>query len=324
MPKHIFKPSPQRLIWFFVHSLILILSVYFILTIDSWMLRLLLSIIVGHSFACVFFLGHEIAHGTVVKDKKLIIFFSTICFAPFGLHGKGWVYAHNGKHHLNTQHSVKDPDCFGNKKYRYNKILQRMTKFLPGSGSPLSYLFMFWYFSFYAIYIVWIYKPSIFTNRRDKIESRLFLILVYALWILFSALAMPFGFLYLFLIPLLISNFVVMSYISTNHFLNPLTSEVNDSLVNSLTVKTYKIFNVLHMNFSYHVEHHVFPYVNPKYAPLISRALKEKFPNEYNEMSQAKAIKLLYQRPKFYHDEVTLINPENKQKYPTIILDDII
>ncbi len=323
LPKYVFKPVPQRLTWFFINYAIVIAGVFLIINFSEWGIQLISSILIGHSFGCLFFLGHEITHGTVIKNKKAILFFSSLCYLPWGLHGRAWIHAHNGKHHQHTQHSVKDPDCFGSKKYKRNKILQTLNNLLPGSGSWASYTFLFWFFSFYCIYIQWLHKPNIFTNKADEKTSKRFLLAVYAVWITIATFVTPFGFIYLFLIPLLISNAVVMSYISTNHFLNPLTEETNDPLVNSLSVKTNKFFNFLHLNFSYHVEHHVFPYVSPKYAPMIAKVLKEQFPNDYNEMGHAEALSLLYQRPKFYYNDVTLINPSTKKKYPTIVLEDV-
>lgn len=115
-----------------------------------------------------------------------------------------------------------------------------------------------------------------------------------------------------------------MSYIVTNHFLNPLTEDVNDAMVSSLTVDTPAFIRFLHLNFNYHIEHHIFPSVNPTYAPLISKLLSEKYPTKYNHMPHWKALWLIYQRPKFYYDEGTLVHPKSKRKYPTLYLEDLI
>ncbi len=324
LPKYVFSPVPGRIWWLYFHVGIMVTCGILIFKLDYVWLDILLSLVIGHSMACNFFLGHEITHGAVVKNKKLIHFYANICFVPWGLYGSAWIHAHNGRHHQHTQHSIKDPDCFGSKKYRYNKILQQLTRFLPGSGTWMSYTFLFWFFTFYTFYIVRVFTPDIFPDRRTKTISTAFFILAYTAWPLLAALAIPYGFLYFFLVPVLVANFVVMSYIATNHFLNPLTEDVNDPLVNALSVKTWRVIDFIHLNFSYHTEHHIFPYVSPKYAPLVAAAIKEKFPGKYNEMSHAKALRLLYQRPKFYYDELTLLDPKTQQRYPTIVLEDVI
>lgn len=322
LPKHIFKPVPQRLIWFFIHYAVIITCACFIVQSDSWVTGILLSIVMGHSMGVTWFLGHEMAHGCIVKNKTLIVILSSICFAHWGLYAKAWISWHNRKHHHATQHPYKDPDCYG-KKYAKHAEMAKIEKFLPGSGSWLSYTYFFWVYSFYTYYVVWI-QPRIFANTKEKVESRLFFILVYAAWITAAVLLHPLGIIYLFLIPLMMSNFVMMAYSATNHFINPLTEETNDPLVNSLTVDTNWFFNFLHLNFSYHVEHHLFPYMSPKYAPLVARVLKEKFPEKYHHMPHWKALKLYYQCPSFYHDDVTLLNLKTKERYPTIVLEDLI
>jgi fatty acid desaturase len=323
LPKYIFKPVPERLLWLLPHYIIIFFCGYCIFKIDYPLLSLFLSILVGHSLAVIFMVGHEVAHGSVIKNKSLIILLSSICFAQFGLYGKAFVSWHNCKHHHHTQHPFRDPDCFGKKQCLKNRYIQRITKWLPGSGSFLSYTFLFWFFSYYTLHIVW-FQRNIFVNRREKIESRTYSIASYIVWIFISCYLHPLGLIYFFLIPLVVSNFTLMSYLSTNHFLSPLTEEINDPLANSLTVDTWKIFRILHLNFNYHIEHHVFPYVSAKYAPVISKLLKEKFSAKYNHMSHRKALKLLYQRPKFYYDDVTFINPVTQEKFPTIIIDELI
>lgn len=322
LPKYIFKPVPARLLWLPVHLLIIAISSYFIYFSAYWFVQLPLAMLVGHSLAVIFMLGHEIAHGSVVKNKTLIVFLSNVCFASFGLHAKAFIAFHNRKHHHLTQHPYRDPDCFG-KQCTKNKMLLKIQKTLPGSKSFISYTFLFWFFSFYTFYNVW-FQKRIFVNRREKKISRIYSVLCYCTWIALATYIHPHGLLYFFFVPFITSNFVVLSYLSTNHFLSPLTEEVNDPLVNSLTVDTSRFLRFIHLNFNYHVEHHIFPYVNPTYAPMVAEVLKEKFAKKYNHIKHNAALKLLYQRPKFYYDDVTLINPRTQEKYPTIIFDDFI
>lgn len=324
LPNTIYKPRPSKLIWLSIHYVFISFLVFQILNSQSWGVNIVLSVLIGHSLGIVGFLGHEINHGAVVRNKKAIALLGSVCFAHWGLHSKAWMNQHNRLHHKNTQDSCKDPDCFGRiQYYKYSRKLKNMELFLPGSGSLLSYTFLFWWFSFHTIYIVW-FNPYIFNKSSDKIISQIFMIAVYSCWLGISISLHPFGFLFFFLIPIFISNFLIMSYIVTNHFLNPLTEDVNDPLVNSLTVDTPALIRFLHLNFNYHVEHHLFPSVNPHHAPVISKLLKERYPNKYQHMSHLKAIRLIYQRPKFYYDEGTLIHPKNKRKYPAIFLDDLI
>ena len=125
------------------------------------------------------------------------------------------------------------------------------------------------------------------------------------------------NFAFLILIPFAIQNYTVMSYISTNHNLSPLT-KVNDPLVNSLTVTTNPIFEFIHLNFGYHVEHHIFPRMSGAYTKKVHAELKSQFPDTYQFMKKSEALKLLYSTARIYKNHTTLINPKTLQTYKTL------
>jgi len=79
------------------------------------------------------------------------------------------------------------------------------------------------------------------------------------------------------LLPLGIGSAVVMGYIVTNHGLSSMT-DVNDPMVNSLSVTVPRWFSVYSLQFGLHVEHHLFPTVSGRHAPRIrkpeARAIK--------------------------------------------------
>lgn len=322
MPAHVFKPQPGRLWWLLIHYAIIITCGFLIVYFNSIYFNLLLSIIMGHSMGCLFFLGHELTHGAVLKNKKSILFFTFFCYAPWGMHPMAWIDAHNRMHHQHTQNSVDDPDCWGKTKLK-NKVVRMLKPLIPGSHHPASYPFFLWFFTFYSFYICFL-GMGILPKKREKIICRIYFFFIHGVWLTAALLLNDWGAFLLFLIPIAIANLVTMSYIATNHFLNPLTEFVNDPLVNSLTVRTNAFWNFWHLNFSYHIEHHIFPYMSPKYAPLISQKLKEKFPTLYKELRHSRAIQLLYERPKFYYDELHLFDPETKQIYPTLAIDEML
>lgn len=130
----------------------------------------------------------------------------------------------------------------------------------------------------------------------------------WATWITLLFVIGPVKWFYAFLLPLLIANFIVMSYIATNHRLNPLTP-VNDPLANSLTVTVPKWVDVLHFNFSYHTEHHLFPGMSPKYYPLVKKHIKSMWPERYHEMPLTRALAALWKTPRVYFKQFDLIDP---------------
>lgn len=322
LPVHFFKPKRKRLFWLPIHYTIIGICVFLILKMDSIYFNILLSVIMGHSMGCLFFLGHELTHGAILKDKKSILFFTFFCYATWGMHPISWIHAHNRMHHQHTQNSVNDPDCWGKTKWR-NKVVRILQPLLPGSHHPISYTFLFWFFTFYSFYICWLGK-GILLKKREQFLCRFYFLFIHTTWLIAALFLHSWGIVLLFIIPISVANFVTMSYIATNHFLNPLTEFVNDPLANTLSVKTNSFWNFWHLNFSYHIEHHIFPYMSPKYAPDVAKILKEKYPDLYKEMPHRTALSLLYIRPKFYFDELHLYDPKTKKIYPTIALDEML
>src|SRR6185503_820052 len=104
-----------------------------------------------------------------------------------------------------------------------------------------------------------------------------------AVWRAVLALVGPAHFVFAFMLPLVVANAIVISYILTNHSLSPM-NEVNDPLFNSLSVECSPIVNLLHLNFGLHVEHHLFPSMSSAYAPHVRDALRAQFPDLYQSM----------------------------------------
>lgn len=323
LPRHIFAARPQRLYWLLLHSGFILFCVYLILRTASPVARIALACVLGNSLATLGFLGHEIIHGTVVKSRKLILLLGSICMVHWGLYAKAWMCWHNREHHHKTQHPFDDPDCFGRiEMYLRSSRMQLLERFIPGSLTLISFTFLFWFFSFHTGWIVLFNRP-LFSRRKDWITAVVFFVVSVTGWPLLVALLSGVTFLlYLWLIPLLISNFIFMSYVATNHFLNPLTPDVNDPLVNCLTVRTPAWLEWLHLNNGYHTEHHLFPHVNPRFAPLLHKKLKARWPERYNEMGLLRALRLVYSTPRIYYNNTTQIHPRRNIKTKCILSKD--
>jgi fatty acid desaturase len=97
-----------------------------------------------------------------------------------------------------------------------------------------------------------------------------------------------------------------MFYIYTNHMLCELTP-VNDPLINSISLRVPKIFDLLHLNFSFHTEHHIFPGLNSDYYPIVQQLLLGLYPDRYNLLNADMAWKLMLATPRHHLDETTFI-----------------
>ena len=93
-------------------------------------------------------------------------------------------------------------------------------------------------------------------------------------------------------------------------------TEVNDPLVNSLSLRVPKLFDMLHLNFSYHTEHHVFPGMNSDYYPLVQALLREHYPERFNLLDAEEAWRLLLKTPRHYQDADTLTTWTGEKSLP--------
>jgi fatty acid desaturase len=125
-------------------------------------------------------------------------------------------------------------------------------------------------------------------------------------------------FVFIYLLPLVFANSLVMMFIMTNHNLSPLTA-INDPLVNSLSVTLPRPLEFLTLDFGYHVEHHLFPTLSGRHGRTIRAKLREKFPDRYQSMPLTSALYQLYITARVYKDDVTLIDPPSGNTFPTLV-----
>ncbi|MEY2881512.1 MAG: hypothetical protein RLZZ15_3892 [Verrucomicrobiota bacterium] len=91
---------------------------------------------------------------------------------------------------------------------------------------------------------------------------------------------------------------ISMSYIFTNHFINPTTTHA-DPLHGTTSVIVPAWLDRVHSNFSFHTEHHLFPTLNSDYYPQVSRLLAERFPESYRRIPIGEAWKKLWRNRPF-------------------------
>jgi fatty acid desaturase len=68
------------------------------------------------------------------------------------------------------------------------------------------------------------------------------------------------------------------------------------------------LLDLLHLNFSHHVEHHIFPGMNTSYYPMLRRILLERYPEHYQLLDGREAWHRLLTTPRHYRDGETLVN----------------
>ena len=325
LPAAIFQPATSRLLWLPVHLTIIVgLALYVVRGAPPWSLAVLAALVAGHSWGCLGFLAHEAMHHALVKNRLLEKLVGYCGFGLYGLSPTLWTAWHNQAHHGNTGKPVADPDGFGSLGFwEKSAIVRKLESIAPGSRYKRSAVFLFIWFSLHSLLVL------VFHSQRNNYYARVSRRTVYTesaamlvFWIGVFLLVGPYNFLFIYVLPVLVANAMVMSYIATNHFLNPLT-EQNDPLANSLSVTGPGWMEALHLHFGYHVEHHLFPMMSGRHAPAVRQVLQHLYGKRYLSMPHHRALRLLYTRPKLHLTHDTLVDPRTMATFNALAPGDL-
>jgi len=325
LPPEAFEPDGSKLLIMFINLAILILGWGIADYLDRWPVYLLwlylpLALIMGNSIVTLGFFAHDFMHGSIQKKSRVTYnIISFLGFAMMFMPPTQWKYVHNIVHHGQTNY-LDDPD----RNYLYeqpNSWGKWIHNFFAPAidnpawliiiGLPASWLFhQFCHLSsvlFFNKKSVDYVPASFIVTEKDRlmIALQLFAVLCLHFSILFYLDFNPIKVILGYFLPLAIGHSVAMFYIYTNHLTCRMTS-INDPLINSLSLRVPKIVDVLHFNFSYHTEHHIFPSINSNYYPLVQELIEVHYPNRMNLVNAGEAWRLLMETPRHYKDEVTL------------------
>ncbi len=322
LPEKYLRPDNLNLLWFIPHMGVIGTGLWLLSAHFSWWFAPLIALVIGHSVGCLGFIAHEICHGGPIKNRKLRHFLAGVGFSPFGIGPYVWSRWHNSTHHSHTQSIEFDPDrLFTMEEYKNNKILKALYKLNPVLRNLVVFAFFSLMMSQHNIVMVWTYLRSSESTNRDRAAIIFQFLLPKILWIGITAFMGWKVLLMGYVIPLLAANVLVISYISTNHFLNPLADH-DDVLASSLSVTLPKWLgwlDVLHSRFGAHVSHHLFPQAPSRYTRKIEEHIQQLWPDRFHVMPLSKALKLLWQTNWVYDEAGTaLVDPQRNVALPTL------
>ena len=320
LPGDVFAPHPWRLAWLPLHMAIAAAGIVVIAM--GWgglALAIPVALVIGHSFGCMAFVGHETLHGSIVRGERARHLVGWLAMAPFLISPLLWRVWHNRVHHGNTTNPAVDPDVFPSlEQYRRSRAIRVLDRLSLGVGHPAGVATLLFGFSVQSLHCLFLVGGDRrYMTRRAQILAIAETVAAAAGWALLGVAVGPVRFLFVYLLPLLVANVVVMSYIMTNHSLSPYTED-NDPLRNSLSVTTPRLLQVLHMSFGYHVEHHVFPTMSPSQAPRVRTLLRARWPERYQSMPLLTALGRLASTPRIHLTADTLVEPSSGRTWPTL------
>lgn len=267
-----------------------------------------LGVLAGHSVGILAFVGHEIGHGAVVAQRQLR--WLTGCLAwTYGLFTNTAVQgrAHNLLHHGHGN-ALQDPDRRPTLDEAAKDWVDAWvaTWIFPNSRTPWCFGLLGFHASLCGYHIKLLTHSLARTGSRfdtrmpPKVRALaafefLWSASVYlALWALagFS----PWMALYLWVMYATATT-VDGLYIATNHLLCGYDEHEHDPVQQTVSLKLPAWIDFLHLRFSHHTEHHLYPTAGPAHYPVIRQALRTHFADRYLELTMPQAIRLLFQSP---------------------------
>jgi fatty acid desaturase len=315
-----FRPATSRLAFIPGHlAVIAIASVAIAGGWVPWPLVPVLSLVIGISFAGLTFIAHEAIHGGIVRGRTARQLVGWIGFLPFTLSPRLWTAWHDRVHHANAN-LADDPDMYPTlETYRSSrKIRFLVDAFSLGGRRWRGALSLALGFTVQSAHQLWV------ARERGFLAPRAFRIAIaetlagIAIWAVVAALVGFVPFLFIFVLPLVVANVMVMSFILTNHSLSPRV-EINDPLVSGLSVTAPRWFEWLTLRFGYHVEHHLFPAMSSRHAGAVRDLLRARWPTRYQSMPLGTALRELHRTARVYKDAVTLVDPRTGREYATLM-----
>lgn len=315
-----FAPARSRLLWLPLHLLLIAGQTAAIASGRlAWPVALLLSLLSGASFAGLTFVGHEALHGALVRGKRLRRIVGWLGFLPFAISPRLWEAWHNRVHHGTTNRPGADPDTYPTlHEYRQSLALRRVTDwFSPGRSRLAGVFSLLVGFSVQSSHVLATASKSGILSRAERRRALLESAAAWAVWLALLLVVGPSAFLFTYGIPLLVGNSIIMSMILTNHSLSPHTN-VNDPLVNSLSVTGPRWVEWLTLGFGYHVEHHLFPAMSARHTRRLGELLRQRWPERYQSLPYFEALRALHRTPRVYQDDTTLLDPSSGKTWPTL------
>lgn len=321
LPDEAFLPDPNKLTILVINAIILLLGWGIASYLDRWSVSLLwlylpIALLMGNSIIVLLFSAHELLHNGVIRNPRLIYIFGFLGMTMLGMPPTFWKAVHNREHH-NKTNSLEDPDrnYLSTQANTWGKWIQ--DKFVPSTevhpfglliGMPASWAVH----NFRNLTSVLLfnntsvnYVPASFcvsAKERRQIAGEWLAIIAIHASILTYLQFHPIKIVLAYILPISIGYGGAMFYIYTNHLICEMT-DVNDPLTNSVSLIVPKIFNLLHLNFSYHTEHHIFPGMNSDYYPRLQELLRQHYPEKYNLIDVKDAWSLLMNTPRHYQGE---------------------
>jgi fatty acid desaturase len=320
LPPAAFEPATSRLLFVPVYAAVIAVAIVAVARgWIPWFVVPVVSLVIGACFACLTFVAHEAAHGGIVHGRAARYAVCWIGFLPFLLSPRLWMAWHDRVHHANAN-AVADPDVYPTlAEYRASKRVRFFVDhFSLGGRRWRGGLSLALGFSVQSAHQLVAARRYGFLTTRGWARAISETAVALAIWATLAWLVGGVVFVFVYVIPLLVANAIVMSFILTNHNLSPRVA-INDPLVSGLSVTVPRGIEWITLRFGFHVEHHLFPAISSRHARHVRDLLQLRWPERYQSMTLRHALGELHRTARVYKDAVTLVDPRSGAEFPALM-----
>lgn len=325
LPASAFRRRPLQILWLIaMATAVFAATASLILLPLHWLLSLLIAVALGNLHASLFFFGHHLLHGSVVRSRWAQDLLMFPCTAIFGLSPHLWRVWHHDVHHPFTN-TKDDPDHFGTLHPTASRVDRWRRLLLPGNNRWFrSILYLVSFFTFHTQGVLWMKSRRGCFRRLNRGRAILETGLIFSLWSILAYAAGPSS-VFAILIPWGIANFLAVSVITTQHMLRPMHS--NDlslpTLQTAMSLSVPKFVDRIHFNVSHHVEHHLFPTVAFDVLPLVRESLRRHAPQHFIAPSYGVALLTVLLTPRIY-DGTDLVDPDRGRRVSLSLVEQVL
>lgn len=305
LPAYAFERTPSRAGLFLVFNAIIASGIYIAANLElPWYWLLAISLILGHQYFVLGILAHDVMHGGVIENKRYRFLISYFGFYPFFISPYLWDVWHTKAHHGRTN-TPRDPDGNLTLAEALSNPLARVGNHLMPSAHNrlLGLVFYCYWFTLVGQVILWAngrfkdwdFASYGFRAKRARADVAAYVIF----WLAIALYVGSYVSLFVIVLPMMVGNIIFMAYASSEHVYLPQT-EKNHPLENTASVRMPAIIDRLTLNFSNHVEHHLFPSMSYVHTPLVRRWLQENMKEYYMEPSMKEALRIVFNTPRLY------------------------
>lgn len=320
LPPEAFQTSGQRLPLLAINAAILLLGWSMAAQLQQWprpwlLAWLPLALLMGNSVFVLGLLAHDLMHGSRPRARWLRRLAALVAFSVSWMTPTLWQAVHNREHHSHTNglgdpdrgYLESQPDSWGKRLFHAIAPSSQSHPLLLALGMTSA-----WPLHHFRTTCAVLLAPtgtSRFAPATFKVSGAERRAIALELLLVIGLHALLIGWIGLRPVPLLLGYFLplwlgyamAMAYIYTNHMLSPL-GDANDPLESSLSLRVPAWLDLLHLNFSHHSEHHVFPGLNSSYYPQLRQLLLLHHPERFRLLGAGQAWRLLLSTPRFYRD----------------------